>query len=74
MRGSKGSKGSKREQAGRKGSKLGGTLAPTEVVGTPKHSITYHYPILAIGSERGVRGSKRGARRSKREQEGSKKE
>ena len=43
-------------------------LAPTEVVGTPKHSVTYPYPTLAIGSERGVRGGEgaRGVRRSKR--------
>ena len=34
-------------------------LAPTEVVGTPKHSITYPYPTLAIESERGVRGGER---------------
>ena len=27
-------------------------LAPTAVVGTQKHSITYPYPTLAIGSER----------------------
>ena len=43
-------------------------LAPTEVVGTPKHSITYPYPPLAIGSEggaRGARGSKMGVRGSK---------
>ena len=34
------------------------SLAPTEVVGTPKHSITYPYPPLAIGSK----GSKLGVR------------
>ena len=43
-------------------------LAPTEVVGTPKHSVTYPYPTLAIGSERGVRGG-RGSKGSEREQE-----
>ena len=44
-------------------------LAPTEVVGTPKHSITYPYPPLAIGSEggaRGARGSKMGVRGANR--------
>ena len=34
-------------------------LAPTEVVGTPKHCITYPYPTLAIGSERKREGSER---------------
>ena len=43
-------------------------LAPTEVVGTPKHSITYPYPTLAIGSKRGARGSE-GSKRTEREQE-----
>ena len=39
-------------------------LAPTEVVGTPKHSITYPYPTLAIGSEKEweeARGEREGA-------------
>ena len=49
-------------------------LAPTEVVGTPKHSITYPYPTLAIASKRGqegvrgVRGSE-GSEGSEREWE-----
>ena len=34
-------------------------LAPTEVVETPKHSISYPYPTLAIGSERAARGGER---------------
>ena len=51
-------------------------LAPTEVVGTQKHSITYPYPTLAIGSKRKQEGSERGregvrgVRRSEREQAG----
>ena len=55
-------------------------LAPTEVVGAPKHSITYPYPTLAIGRKseweeareewEGVRGSK-GSEREWGEQEGA---
>ena len=48
-------------------------LAPTEVVGTPKHSITYQYPTLAIGSEREQgeqEGSEREVRGGEREQAG----
>ena len=37
-------------------------LATTEVVETPKHSITYPYPTLAIGRERGSKGSERSKR------------
>ena len=47
---------------------MGRTLAPKEVVGTPKNSIRYYYPSLTIGSEREQEGSKG----SEREQTGSK--
>ena len=46
------------------------------MVGTPKHSITYPYPTLAIGSERKWKGSERGweGARGVRGSEGSKRE
>ena len=47
------------------------SLAPTEAVGTPKHSITYPYPPLAIGSEE-EQGEPDESEGSEREQDGSK--